>query len=589
MKEELYSKLKTLLKEDKILEVKREIEDLLKQYNALFQQDKAALLEAFTADGDNPNDFEMPLDEFDKKIEELRKNFELRLKAADEVRKNEERDNLNQKKGLIAEFKSVIEDEENIGAAFTRYNTIKEKWDQVGQVPAHTVRELQEEFRHLNEQFFYNIRIYKELLQNDFKKNLEAKNDLILRMKSLLKLEDIKDVETFYKAFQAEWDQIGPTFKEDWEDVKTRFYDISNAIHSRTKEHYKEIRNSYKENLEKKEALVEKVKELLEESRDFLNDWKKGEKAIESIREEWKQIGFATKSKNEEVWREFKEATNQFFEKRKSFFGNLKESQKEISSIKKRLIEEANKLAQIPENKEAFDWKGRSNDFIQLQKKWKDVGASFRGEEQKLWNAFRKECDAFFKAREDHWAGSAEREKSNVASKLELIKKIDKWSPSDSLEKDKEALIEFENTWRSIGFVPKKDVSKIESGFKASMEKAWGKLKLDSTERSKIKFESKLGNLQSNDNAEKSLKFELRSIAESIGKQRQVMNQLENNLGFFKGAKDKSNPLLKNALSELENAQATLVELEEKKKMVNVALRAAQKAEEAVDNTSDTE
>ncbi|MCB0481509.1 MAG: DUF349 domain-containing protein [Flavobacteriales bacterium] len=581
MKEGIYSKLKALLREDKIQDVKSEIDMLFKEYNVAFEESKRQMLEAFTSDGDNPNDFEMPLDEFDRKIEDLKQSYATRLKALEEQRKNEERTNLEIKRNLLVEFKELIESEEKINLAFEKYNELKERWDSVARVPAHTVKELQEEFRHLNEQFFYNIRIYRELLQHDFKKNLEAKNDLVARMNSLFKIDNIKEVETLHKAFQMEWDQIGPTFKEDWEEVKNKFYDTTHRIQARIKDHYQKVRDSYKQNLEKKEAIVDEVKAILEQKFESLSDWKKGEKKIEELRGEWKKIGFATKGKNDEVWNNFREVTQQFFQNRKEFFGELKDVQKEASSAKLKLIEEAKRLAQIPDNKESFDWRGRTSDFVNLQRKWKEAGNSFRGEEQKLWKIFRKECDGFFKMRDEFWAGAAEREKANAALKKELIETVAKWKKTEDLEANKTALLHFDNQWKEIGFVPKNQISKLEDGYKKAIAQAWESLGLDSNEREKIKFENKIENLQSNNNAEKSLKYELRAISEAISKQKEMKLQLENNLGFFSGKTSKANPLMTNVLTELENVTSKIEELQEKKKLLNVAIRSLEKEQEA--------
>ena len=47
------------------------------------------------------------------------------------------------------------------------------------------------------------------------------------------------------------------------------------------------------------------------------------------------------------------------------------------------------------------DWKDATNDFIQLQKDWKKIGATAFRDSQKLWTRFQNACNAFFNAKAD--------------------------------------------------------------------------------------------------------------------------------------------------------------------------------------------
>ena len=49
-----------------------------------------------------------------------------------------------------------------------------------------------EEFSKLNEAFNYNFNIYKELKENDLKRNFSLKNQIIYEMKELKKLKTLK-------------------------------------------------------------------------------------------------------------------------------------------------------------------------------------------------------------------------------------------------------------------------------------------------------------------------------------------------------------------------------------------------------------
>jgi len=99
---------------------------------------------------------------------------EKRKELIDSIRKEEE-ENLRKKRSLINQLKAVIEDEENIGAAFAKHKEINEKWKEVGDIPRDKRHDVQQEYSRLLEEFFYNMNIYKQIKDYDFQKNYDAK------------------------------------------------------------------------------------------------------------------------------------------------------------------------------------------------------------------------------------------------------------------------------------------------------------------------------------------------------------------------------------------------------------------------------
>jgi len=337
-KEELVKEIKTLIKSDNILEVKREIESLFKEYDSIFEKETAEKLAVFVSDGDKPEFFSMPKDDSDHAMEAFKTQFKEKVKNAQESKKAAEKKNYEIKQLLLNELKHLVENEDRISAAYDSFNDIKERWANVGNIPQNHVKEMQHEFRLLTEEFYYKIQIYKELKQNDLKKNFEQKQDVIARLKTLLKEDNIKELEVLMRALLVEWDTIGPTFKEKWEEIKTDFYGTYHELNDKIKTHYKQIRDEQKQNLDKKRALIEKVKSLLSEELKTTKHWQTASSTIKEYQEEWKKIGFVPAAYNQKVWNEFRSVGNELFAKKKEFFGEIKSQQKEISKVKKDLI-----------------------------------------------------------------------------------------------------------------------------------------------------------------------------------------------------------------------------------------------------------
>lgn len=580
LKEKLIASYKELLKRDDISELKSEIEEVTSQFKTYVREDKAQRLAEFVSDGDKAEFFEMPLDEFDRAFEELNAKYNAILKEKKEAKRKEELKNLASKEEILKEFVHVIENEDVISEAFKRFNGLQEKWNSIGNVPSERFKDLQNEFRKKIEDFYYHINIYKELKINDLKKNLEQKEDLINRMSKLREHTEIKEIENLHKAYLMEWDQIGPTFKENWEEIKARFYDLSHQISDRIKDHYKGIRESQKENLEKKRALIEQILGYAETKFKNSSEWTEATDKIKKLQAEWKQIGFATKNQNQKIWEEFRGAANLFFENKSDFFKEIKGEQEKIKEVKKSIIEKAKKLVDIDLEDEKFDWKQRTQEVINLQKKWKSSGSAARHDEQKLWKKFRSFSDEFFKKKDEFFAGREDRQKENLANKNKIIADLKKWKSTKDKEKDLKALLDFTNRWNVIGYVPGKAKEVISKEFAVALDKAYSSLDVSAEERVQLAFQGKVNQLLGAKEPIKSLSEERRKLNERKQTIHIELLKLENNLQFFSSAKS-DNPLLKEANSKIENTKSIISEIELKIKLLNIEVNKLKKAAEA--------
>ena len=149
---------------------------------------------------------------------EIKNEFITRYKAIQEKRKQQislkdtlERENLKLKKGLLDELKRIIESEEHIASAFQSYKNIHETWKKIGDIPRDQRDGIQKEYARLLEIFFYTMRIYREIKDHDYKRNLQLKQKVLHKLQQLRnEEEDIKSVEQQLRVLQDEWEDIGP-------------------------------------------------------------------------------------------------------------------------------------------------------------------------------------------------------------------------------------------------------------------------------------------------------------------------------------------------------------------------------------------
>ena len=492
------------------------------------------------------------------------KSFQEKRKKQVELKTALENENIKQKKALLERLKDVIENEEKIGTAFNAYKEIHENWKKVGDIPRDKRESVQKEYSRLLEIFFYNIKIYKELKEHDYKRNQQLKEAIIFKLKQLRTANlPVRDAETNLRSLQDEWEEIGPVQNEEWESLKNAYWETVRGVYEKFNEHYEQQRVVLKENIDAKKALIEKLLAVNQELENVSSakEWDQKTKDVLGIQESWKKIGFGSRKENEVVYQEFRKHCDVFFQAKKEFSKDIESKFKEVADKKRQLIEEAKTLSK------SQDWKSTSEKLIQLQKKWKDSGNAGHRFENKLWGEFRGACNVFFEAKGAHFKDQDEANSANLSVKNELISEVQNWIMPTNKQEAIAALRTFQNTFNELGQVPMKDKNSVYQNFKKAMDEKYASLKLDGIEKESIMFKAKLDNLQSSPDRSRLLQGEKNEIRKQIDLLTKEMMLLENNLGFF--AKSKGADALRAEVDKkVKHAQDRIQQLKQKLKLI---------------------
>ena len=564
-KQAFLEELKELVSQENLLSVGRNVNELRTRFDDYILEEErkkqVAVLEA-KANGENV-EYEREDDPIRNEFYEVYKEFKNAYSSAIEAKKAIQSENLRQKRALIARLKEVIEKEENIGLAFTAYKEIHEAWKLIGEIDREKRAEVQAEYSRLLEDFFYNMKIYRELKEHDFHRNEQVKLEVIAKIQNLLAAESMKEVESSIKTLQNEWDEIGPVNKERWEEIKAKYLEAVRAIYERINVHYDAKRAIQAENIEKKQALLGTTKELNTSISNLksVKEWDEATQQLLKIQEAWKLVGFGPKKDNEEIWQLFRAECDTFFAAKKEFFDGLRSEFDAIALKKQQLIEQANALVS------STDWKKTSEQFINLQKKWKAIGNAGQRNEQRLWKEFRTACDAFFNAKQAFYNEQDALNVSNLTAKQDLIAKIEAYVISEDKQQALADLKDFTNAFNAIGHVPVKEKDAIYNAYKKAIDTHYQSLKLEGDEKEKILFQSKIDTLKSSPNAEKLLEKEKAELRRNIDTLKQDIIQYENNLGFFANSKG-ANDLKKEVEKKIEHSKRKIEEMKRKIKMI---------------------
>jgi hypothetical protein len=579
-KAQLLERLKEILASEDLLTLNKETHELKSQFAHIIMEEervfqKAALaanteddtdgglLEEGAEQTESSKQQSMPVDPINEDFDAFYEEFKTKHRALAEAKKATEESNLKLKKELIEKLRLLIQEEENIGAAFATQKEIQEQWKEIGDIPRDARHDVQRDYSQLMEQFYYNISIYKELREHDLKRNETLKLEVIEKLKGLAHVHDIKELESSVKLLQQDWEEIGGTSQEKWEELKSQYWTIIKTLYDRIRNHYETKREAMQKNLEAKQEMVVKAEQLLNEISESTDQkaWEEKTEILLKLQAEWKSIGFGPRKDNEEIWTVFRGLCDQFFEQKHAFYKDRNAESDKIADQKKQLIAEVNK------HKESTDWKEATQAIIQLQKDWKNLGNAGQRNEQKLWREFRAACDGFFNRKEAHFAEQDAVNAANLIAKEVLIAEIEAYQVKEDKKETLSDLKALSTKFNALGNVPFKEKDRVYKTFKTAMDKHYEALDLKGAEKEKVMFSARMETMASSPQANKQFDEERRRLRMQIQKAEQEIRQYENNLGFFANSKNNA-PFIKEVENKIEASRKIIEDCKNKLKLI---------------------
>ncbi len=477
---------------------------------------------------------ENPFIEIEKGFKELYNKYRAEKAEYNRQIEKEREGNLAAKEAVIADLKALIEKQEDVNATFPEFREIQDRWRAVGPVPVQSYRNINETYQLYVEQFYDMVKINRELRDLDFKKNLEVKEEFCAVAEKLAESDDVVEAFKELQKLHEQWKEYGPVAKEFREQIWDRFKAATAVVNKKYQAFFEGIKEQQAENLAKKTVLCEKVEEIAAREVASSNDWNAFSKEIEELQKEWKTIGFASKKDNQKIYDRFRAACDDFYGRKRDFYTDYKDSMNANLEKKIALCEAAEAL------KTSTEWKKTTDQFISLQKQWKEIGAVPRKKSELLWKRFRAACDEFF-AERDKQAKPENDFYGNLKAKLAIVEEIKAYELKGDAS-DQEAMRQFQARWQEIGFLPFKEKDKVAQAYKEAVS-------------AKFPKEPRRGRV-----AAKAPKSEKDILIQKYNKLEQDVITYENNIGFFSMSKN-SEPLIKQMQDRIAQAKAELNDL----------------------------
>lgn len=471
-------------------------------------------------------------------------------------------ENLAKKLQIIEKIKALLESVEDVNSTFPAFRELQNEWRSITMVPQNRAKDLWESYQLYVEKFYDYIKINNEFRDLDFKKNLELKTKLCEKAEAL---ENEQNIVVAFKELQKlheEWKELGPVAKEFRESIWERFKAITTVINKKHQSFFEGLKEEQKRNLSEKTALCEAAEEIVASKFDESNEWNVATKKMEALQAKWKNIGFAAKKDNQKVYDRFRAACDKFYDAKREYYSNFKNVMEENLAKKVALCEQAEALMH------SEDWKKTTDQFINIQKQWKEIGPVARKQSEIVWKRFRAACDHFFDNKSKQLGQLAENYEENLAAKLSLIEEVKAFKISDSKEENIKAMRDFQGRWNEIGFVPIKEKESVQSAWNKAMDVHFADIRSLDSEKKLNKFKRMVAEMKNSGKGGRGLRNEREKLVARYRKMEQDIATYENNMGFF--AKSKSaDALIADLQKKIDITKSEMIQIEEKIKVID--------------------
>ena len=262
------------------------------------------------------------------------------------------------------------------------------------------------------------------------------------------------------KDLQEQWRTLSKGAGENGEAEWQRFHEAAQKAFQPCREYFEAQDRVKEENLLQRGLLFERLASF-ESQHDWEQpDWRNVITAVREARQLWRQHSPVDPAAAEQLQGRFNELTDSLQSRIDAEYAqNVKE--------KKSLIERAHALAGSSETRKAID------EVKRLQERWKAVGPVSRDDDRKLWEEFRKQCDALFQKRQQEFATQNAALDSNKAQAIGLCEEVEKLAQLSAQEllDGAKKLPELRDAFDAIEELPRSDARQLQNRFDRAFER----------------------------------------------------------------------------------------------------------------------
>lgn len=561
--DDVMNRLRELAASDGEIITTDEIGRLKQQFYSLVNESMAVQRDEFIAAGNDPESFnpvpvaeEPEFKDLMAKVKEVKALYRERVEA-------EQLRNLERKNAIISELMSMADDTDNVNRHYPRAKELQVEFKEIGEVPQQNTTQIWKSFQEAVEHFYDQWKVNKELRDYDFKKNLSEKQLLIDEAKALTTEEDVVIAFRRLQELHEKWRETGPVAKEIREEIWQEFKDASAEINKRYQAFFEERKQREQANEAAKTALCERIEAITPDTLTSYSAWNKATETIMEVQKEWKTLGYASRKANNQLFSRFRATCDAFFAAKGEFFKTMKNNLAENLAAKTKLCEQAEALAASTE------WRKTSDELVELQKKWRSIGAVPKKHSDQIWQRFMIACNTFFDNKKHATTDVRRTEQANLKVKKSIVAELTALNAPDAAIDRAEAIEKINALrarWQETGHVPFKEKDKLHDTYREVVRQLFDKYDVHEKRQRMDSFQSSI-DAMSSDRAK--LLRERDRMMRAYESRKSELATYENNLSSLSARSRSGASMLGEIERNIERLKNSLKELEEKIQLID--------------------
>jgi len=554
----------------------KNIDNVLKIVRAAFDdlqaQEKAEARKLYIAENGNQEGFDFRNDNYAIRFEGILIQIRDQRQSYFQRLEREREDYFEVKTRLLQQLREIVDTEEK-GESKNNWDAFKKlqtEWKNAGNVNSPHNGSLWSAYNALVDRYFDIRSIQNELKDLDRKKNIIAKEGLVIKIEAIA--EELKDSPLTNVVLKkandllAEYKHIGPGIREEQDALWARLKAAFDVIYEKKRELSKENQTLLEDTYKAKAQILENLKAYLTFQSDSINEWNAKSKEVIEIQEQWNAIkGAMPREKGKDVSKDFWHSLKQFFKNKSEFFAKLEAKREANYKAKEELCIAAEEILATGDHSAP-----NTNKIIDLQKKWKTIGHVPEKYKDTLYNRFKATCDQYFDLKRNETKAQDSEYDANLAAKIAICEEVERATSEGNSELSK--LSEYKKKFASIGFVPRKNMQEIQARFiKAINDYVKASSNIDKSEKDKLMLQNEAEIVLKSGGNSKNLEKQEGEIRRKIKTLEEEITLTKNNIEFF-GYSKNAEKLKEEYMKKVRKAELELKDLQDKLKLITATI-----------------
>jgi len=296
--------------------------------------------------------------------------------------------------------------------------------------------------------------------------NLGAKKAVLEELKDLIAHEE--NIGNAFKRFaelQDAWKAIGPVPQQAYRELQSDYSHLRDEFYHHINI-YKELRDhDLRKNTALKQALVSDMAALATK-----DDVRELERMVKEYQEKWHQVGPVTREERENVRDAFWDAVRAVYEKIHEHYKARRAEHEANLQAKQDLVAKVAEVAARAAEAVGKEWKALTDQVLELQNAWKNIGFATKKDNERVWKEFRAACNTFFDARKAHHDKLRDQHKEARDRKQALLEEALVLKDSTEWRRTADRLKVLQQQWKEAGSAGPRDENKLWQRFREACD-----------------------------------------------------------------------------------------------------------------------